>query len=201
VIARVLCANYPAHVLVVHAGNRIDLPDRPTARFAEREVPMVAARVGHLLTTLRPFAVVSAAAAGADLVVLEEAIRRGVGAHVVLPIERNEFVRQSVADTGSEWVQRFDAVLAHVSVDNRCSVVEGDADPSTPWYEGGHDQLLRRAEKLARGDVVVALTVRPPEGETPPSVSDAFAALAERLGILTLCIDPRARSASTVVVR
>jgi len=188
-------------VLFVHAGNRIDAADRPIARFTETEVPMVAARVGHLLTTLRPFAVVSAAAAGADLVVLQEAIRRGISAHVVLPIEREDFVQQSVADTGQEWVQRFDAVLAHVLSDRRCSVVEGDADPSTAWYEGGHDQLLRRAEDLAGGDVVLALTVRPPEGEVPPSVSDAFAARAERLGLLTLCIDPRPRSASTVVVR
>ena len=162
---------------------------------------MVASRVAHLLATLHPFAVVSAAAAGADLVVLEEALRQGIRAHVVLPIGRADFVEQSVADAGPEWVQRFDGVLAQVGADDRCSVVEGDAEPETAWYVAGHDQLLRRAEELAGGDVIVALTIRPPEGETPPSVSDAFAARAERSGLLTLCIDPRARSASTVVVR
>ncbi|HZX53111.1 MAG TPA: hypothetical protein VFE86_00445 [Ilumatobacteraceae bacterium] len=188
-------------MLFVHAGNRIDLADRPTARFAQSEVPMVAARVGQLLATFRPVAVVSAAAAGADLVVLQEAIEQGIAVHVVLPIGREGFVEQSVADTGAEWVQRFDAVMAHVSSDARCSLVEGDADPASAWYEGGHDLLLQRAEALAGGDVIVALTIRPPEGETPPSVSDAFAARAERLGLLTLCIDPRARSASTAVVR
>jgi hypothetical protein len=188
-------------VLLVHAGNRIDLADRPTARFAHSEVPMVADRVAHLLATLQPTAVVSAAAAGADLIVLEEAIRAGIGAHVVLPIGRREFVEQSVADAGPEWVLRFDAVMDHVAADPRCSVVQGDAEPDTAWFVDGHDQLLRRAEELAAGAVIVALTVRPPEGETPASVSDAFAARAERSGLLTLCIDPRARSASTVVVR
>jgi hypothetical protein len=201
VLRRLVHGHYPAQVLFVHAGNRIDLADRGTARFAQSEVPMVTARVGHLLATLRPLAVVSAAAAGADLVVLQEAIRQGIEAHVVLPIARHHFVEQSVADAGPQWVQRFDAVMAHVSADPRCSVVEGDAEPETAWYEAGHDQLLRRGEELAGGDVVVALTIRPPEGETPPSVSDAFAARAERSGLLTLCIDPRARSASTVVVR
>jgi hypothetical protein len=188
-------------VLFVHAGNRIDLADRPMARFTQGQVPTVAARVRHVLTTLRPSAVVSAAAAGADLLVLQEAIAQGLGAPVVLPIGRDQFVEQSVADAGAEWVQRFDAVLAHVRSDTRCSVVEGDADPASAWYETGHDQLLRRAAEVADGDVVVALTIRPPEGETPPSVSDAFAARAERSGVLTLCIDPRARSAATVVVR
>jgi hypothetical protein len=142
---------------------------------------MVADRVAHLLNTLQPIGVVSAAAAGADLIVLDEAIRAGIGAHVVLPIGRREFVEQSVADAGPEWVQRFDAVMDHIAGDPRCSVVQG--------------------EELAGGEVIVALTVRPPEGETPPSVSDAFAARAERSGLLTLCIDPRARSAATVVVR
>ena len=162
---------------------------------------MVADRVAHLLTTLQPAAVVSAAAAGADLIVLAEAIRLGIGAHVVLPIGRDDFVDQSVADAGPEWVQRFHAVMDHIASDPACTVVQGDAEPDTAWYIDGHDQLLRRAEELAGGAVIVALTVRPPEGETPPSVSDAFAARAERSGLLTLCIDPRARSAATVVVR
>jgi hypothetical protein len=188
-------------VLLVHTGNRIDLADRPTARFASSEVPMVTDRVAHLLATLQPTAVVSAAAAGADIIVLEEAIRLGISAHVVLPIGRHDFVEQSVADAGSEWVRRFDAVMEHVAAADGCSAVQGDAEPDTAWYVDGHDQLLRRAEQLAAGAAIVALTIRPPEGETPPSVSDAFAARAERSGLLTLCIDPRARSAATVVVR
>jgi len=185
----------------VHAGNRIDIAGRRSVRFTETEVPTVAARVAHLLAALHPTAVVSAAAAGADLIVLGEAIKAGVAVHVVLPIGRDAFVEQSVADAGREWVERFDTVVAHANSDPRCTVVEGDARPDTSWYLEGHDQLLRRAEVVACGDVVIALTIRPPEGETPPSVSDAFVARAERSGLLTLCIDPRPRSGPTIVVR
>jgi len=188
-------------VLLVHAGNRIDTAGRRSVRFTEKEVPTVAATVAHLLAALRPSAVVSAAAAGADLIVLDEAIQAGVAVHVVLPIGRAAFVERSVADAGREWVEGFDAVVAHANDDPQCSIVEGDAAPDTSWYLAGHDQLLRRAEVVACGDVVVALTIRPPEGETPPSVSDAFVARAERSGLLTLCIDPRPRSGSTIVVR
>jgi hypothetical protein len=187
-------------VLLVHAGNRIDLANRPIARFTPTQVPKVRATVGRVLDALRPFAVVSAAAAGADLIVLQEVIERGIGAHVVLPIPVRDFVKQSVMDAGPEWVRSFEAVLDHVANDTRCSLVQGDESPDDDWFLAGHDQLLDRAMDVADGDIVVALTVRPPEGENPPSATDDFAMRAERIGLLVLCIDPRPDSAPTVIV-
>ena len=153
-----------------------------------------------MLDSLRPFAVVSAAAAGADLIVLQEVIDRGIGAHVVLPIPVRDFVKQSVIDAGPEWVRRFEAVLEHVANDTTCSLLQGDESPDDDWFLAAHDQLLERANAVADGDVVVALTIRPPEGENPPSVTDDFAMRAERMGLLVLCIDPRPDSAPTVIV-
>ncbi len=157
-------------------------------------MPAVRASVGRLLDALQPSGVVSVAAAGADLIVLDETIQRGVDAHVVLPIAMVEFVKQSVVDAGPEWVGMFDAVLRHVCSDNRCSVAQGHDDPTAEWYRVAHDQLIRRAEEVAGGQTIVALTIRPPEGEHPPSVTDDFAARAEQLGWLGLCIDPRPAS-------
>ena len=156
--------------------------------------------MGRMLDALRPFGVVSAAAAGADLIVLEEAIARGIGTHVVLPIPVCDFVKQSVMDAGTEWVRRFEAVLDHVANDTNCSLLQGDESPDDDWFLSAHDQLLDRANDVADGDTVVALTIRPPEGENPPSATDDFAMRAERVGLLVLCIDPRPDSASTVVV-
>lgn len=157
--------------------------------------------VGRLLDALRPSGVVSVAAAGADLIVLDEAIRRGVDTHVVLPIAMVEFVKQSVVDAGPEWVGLFDAVLGHVCSDKRCSIAQGHADPAAQWYRLAHDQLIRRAEEVAGSETIVALTIRPPEGDHPPSVSDDFAARAGQLGWLELCIDPRPGSGAAVIVR
>lgn len=158
------------------------------------------ASVGRVLDALRPRAVVSAAAAGADLIVLQEAIERGMGAHVVLSIPVRDFVKQSVIDAGPEWVRRFEAVLDHVANDAHCSLLQGDESPDDDWFLAAHDHLLDRAKDVADGDIVVALTIRPPEGENPPSVTDDFAMRAERLGLLVLCIDPRPDSAPTVIV-
>jgi hypothetical protein len=156
--------------------------------------------VAKVLDSLSPRAVVSAAAAGADLVVLEEAIRRGIDVHVALAIAADHFVEQSVVDAGPEWVARFDAVLHHVAAHAGCSLLEGDDAPEHEWFLAAHDQLLGRAEALADGDVIVALTVRPPEGEAPPSVTDQLAARAEHRGMLVLSIDPRPASPATLTV-
>ena len=153
-----------------------------------------------MLDALQPLAVVSAAAAGADLIVLREAIERGIGAHVVLPIPVREFVKQSVIDAGSEWVRCFEEVLDHVANDPHCSLLQEDESPDDDWFLAAHDQLLDRAKDVADGDIVVALTIRPPEGEDPPSVTDEFAMRAARMDLLVLCIDPRSDSTRAVIV-
>jgi hypothetical protein len=187
-------------VLLVHSGNRIDLAGRLVPRFPESQVPAVRPRIGKVLDSLAPRAVVSAAAAGADLVVLEEAVRRSIDVHVVLGIAADQFLKQSVLDAGQEWVARFDDVLRHVSMQPGCSLLEGDDAPERDWYLAAHDQLLGRVEVVADGDVVVALTVRPPEGDVPASVTDAFALRAQHLGMLVLSIDPRPGAPETVTV-
>jgi len=185
-------------VLLVHSGNRIDLADRAVPRFPASQVPAVRARVARLLETLRPNAVVSAPAAGADLVVLQEAIRLGCPIHVVVPIARESFVDRSVSDAGPEWVECFEAVVHHAATEPGCSLVQSDDSPQHGWYLAAHDQLFHRAELVAAGDSVVALTIRPPDGEHPPSATDDFAARAAQLDMLVFTIDPRPPSSVTV---
>lgn len=187
-------------MLLVHSGNRIDLGNRVVARFPSTQVPTVRARVARLLESLQPCAVVSAPAAGADLVVIGEAIRLGVRIHLVLPIGRDDFLERSVIDGGPEWIDEFEAALHHASTTPGCSLEEAGESPAPDWYLTAQDQLLRRAEAVADGQTIVALTVRPPEGESPPSATDHFASRAERLGMLVLTIDPRPASPSTTTV-
>ena len=156
--------------------------------------------MGRLLDSLHPSDVVSAAAAGADLILLEEAIHRGLGTHVIVPIALDEFINQSVIDAGPEWVGRLNVVLHHISTHEGCSVVQGDGPGGDAGFRAANDELLGRARQVADGTDIVALTIRPPEGEAPPSVTDDFAARAERLGWLVLCIDPRPGSSAAVTV-
>jgi len=178
-------------VLIVHAGNRIDAPDRREPRFPASQVGLVAQRVGRLFDVMQPAGVVSAPAAGADLIVLDEARRRGIPLHVFLPIDVDEFVRASVGDHDPEWLGLFEAVMDHARDDTRCSVRSAGGTVHADWYLRAQQALLAHATEVAAGDLVVALTIRPPAGETPHSATDEFADRAGRAGLIVLTVDPR----------
>jgi hypothetical protein len=182
---------YCAVVLIVHAGNRIDPPDRREPRFPASQVGAVGARVGRLLDVMRPTGLVSAPAAGADLIVLDEARRRSIPLHVFVPIDADAFVRASVADHDAEWLVLFETVMSHARDDSRSSVYRCDGGAEADWYLQAQHGLLAHAVEIAAGDLVVALTVRPPAGENPHSATDVFADRAGRAGLIVLTVDPR----------
>ena len=101
-------------------------PIAASRRFPASQVGAVAQRVGRLLDVMKPAGVVSAPAAGADLIVLDEARRRGIPLHVFLPIDADEFVHVSVADHDTEWLGLFEAVIDHARDDARSSVCHGE---------------------------------------------------------------------------
>lgn len=53
-----------------------------------------------------------ALACGADIVIAEQALALGIELHVVFPFDRDDFVRQSVAIGGEEWIARFERCAA-----------------------------------------------------------------------------------------
>jgi hypothetical protein len=181
-------------VLIVHAGNRIDGRSRAVTRFSASAVPAVRHRVRLVLSTLHPVRVVSNAAAGADLIVLHEAQQLGLPVDVLIPIETGEFVRQSVADLGEEWVATFDAVVRHANDDPHSDVIVSDAAVSSDWYEAANHRLLQRALSVAAArsppTPVLALTIRPPRTAGEVSMTDHFADLAQHAGLLVVTLDP-----------
>lgn len=177
-------------VLLVHAGNRIDLPDRRTPRFPGALVPLVQHRVAQVLADLRPTAVVSAAAAGADLIVLEEALRAGITIHVALPLGVEQFRRRACEDLGDDWAVRYDKVLAEAGALGTVHIEDhGDEED---WYTRGNDTILDRAAAVADGESIYAFVVRPHSGESSPSATDMFAASAAARGwpLIELSITP-----------
>jgi adenylate cyclase len=80
-------------------------------------------------------------ASGADIIIAELLIERGVELHVVLPFGREEFVEVSVAPAGSEWQARFDHCLGGAAT------VTYASDSAY----AGDDELFRYNSRIAMG--------------------------------------------------
>ena len=175
-------------VLVVHAGNRIDGPDRARARFPPDREQAVADRLGELLDVLAPEGVVTSAAAGADLLMVEAAEKRQLPVHLVLPFPRARFRAVSVEDQGPRWVSAFEHAVERAP---DSSLVELDLEPGVEGLQAGNQALLDHASALARTGGLLVVAVRPPGGEVPPSVTDDFVRRAVDAGRFVIEVDPR----------
>lgn len=192
-------------VIMAFAGNRVDADDRDgRPRFPASQTDEMCRRVARLVTALEPRLVVGAAAAGADLLVLEAAMACGVRIDVVLPAPVNEFRERSVADRGSAWTAVFDRVVTEASERDEHSLVEHREPANAAGYEAGNRHLLDEALRQAEPDeAVVALAIRPPATASRPSITDDFVAAARSRNLLVVDLDPGvpAINASRVAVR
>jgi hypothetical protein len=143
-------------VIWAFAGRRS--PALPPAAEA-----MVRDRLSALLASCAPAAVVGAAACGADLLLLSQALasrdaRGRPDVHVVLPTALTRFRADSVAP---DWRDRFDATIETVQAIGRLTILDGRTDDP---YGHGNAAILDEAEQLgrARGGRVVALVIASP---------------------------------------
>lgn len=171
-------------MIIVYAGNRIDEPDRTPSRFPTSNVERVRQEIRALLDEKRPSCVVGAAAAGADLIILSEARRAAIPAHIVLPLPAAEFRRLSVADQDPEWAAVFDHEIEHCQ-----QLTEHDLSHYEDWYLRGNDLILDAAEQQdTNHDIITALVVNPP-ADAQSATGDLHHKAAKR-NWPTITVDP-----------
>ncbi|HEY2968299.1 MAG TPA: adenylate/guanylate cyclase domain-containing protein [Casimicrobiaceae bacterium] len=105
----------PAADVLAFAGHMIDAPDRSRPRFPAALAPAVAAAIRERLSRLHLPVVYTSAACGADLIFVEAALDIGAEVNVVLPFDREDFIRTSVAPGGDGWAARFDHALSRAT--------------------------------------------------------------------------------------
>ena len=110
--ARDILKVLPAPDVLAFAGHMIDAPGRAEPRFPAALEPAVAAALREELARLHAPILYTSAACGADLICIEQALDLAVEVNVVLPFDRQDFVRTSVAPGGEGWVARFDRALS-----------------------------------------------------------------------------------------
>jgi tetratricopeptide (TPR) repeat protein len=105
----------PAPTVTAFAGHMIDAPQRRMPRFPAALEPAVTAAIRDRLARMNRPILYTSAACGADLIAIEVALELGTEVNVLLPFNRDDFVRTSVAVGGAGWIERFDAALARAT--------------------------------------------------------------------------------------
>jgi len=113
--ARELLDDLPAADVLAFVGHMIDAPTGTTPRFPFELEPAVGDLLRRHMAGLHLPIVYASAACGADLMFIEAALDVGAEVNVVLPFDRNDFVRTRVAVGGESWVRRFDSALERVN--------------------------------------------------------------------------------------
>ncbi len=102
--------------IVAFAGHMIDRHDRAEPRFPKDMEKAVAAEIAAWIDRVKPSFGFASAACGADILFLEAMLERGAEVSVVLPYNREEFVRDSVDFlAGSDWRKRFERVMTQAA--------------------------------------------------------------------------------------
>jgi hypothetical protein len=108
----------PRDRVVVVTGHRADAPDRKPPRFpnTKESIDKAKAWLRERVTTEKAetrgsISAIAGAASGTDLIFLEVCAELGINTTVVLPIPRQDYCRDSVADGGPDWVERFNRIV------------------------------------------------------------------------------------------
>lgn len=102
--------------VVVFAGHMIDRADRQTPRFPPELEPAVREAIRLRLKKIGSCVGYSSAACGSDILFLETLIENGCEAHVVLPYNVKQFMKDSVTIVPhTNWGARFKEVLTRAN--------------------------------------------------------------------------------------
>ena len=99
---------------VIFFAGHIIAPQGEQGRFPADQEDHVRARIGAFLDTHEISAAFGSLASGTDIMVAEACIAREKDLGIVLPFQRQDFIRESVERSGPGWVERFEKCMAWV---------------------------------------------------------------------------------------
>jgi len=129
----------------------------------------VRARLECAFGEIRPGAVFGALAAGADIVVAEMALARGMRLHIVLPTSISRFREVSVAPYGEGWTTRFDRLLDEADF---VEALEGNAGLSQAAILNGSRVAMGLALRHARSLATRATALHVSRGTDEPGPAE-----------------------------
>jgi hypothetical protein len=183
-------------LVLLFTGHRVDTPGRAKPRFpagqegtARDAIRSAAQRAvgGNGATTIA----ISGGASGGDLLFLEVCEELGIARHMYLIIPRDEYVRESVASAGANWVGRFNRQCDSA----RCRVYQKHSSTLPAWlrskpnysvWERSNAWMLHNA--LWRGRTTLIALWDGKEGDGPGGTRHMVDTAADR-GALTVILN------------
>ncbi len=175
--------------VVVFTGHMLDRPGRAQQRFPARLETGVAKAIAAELEHLDAGIGYSSAACGADIIFIEQMLKRGAEVNVILPFAEEDFLETSVAFAGPAWVRRYRRALARATRVSRAVHERYLGDDILFGYTAALTQgaARLRAQQLETGVLQLAL-LDAGDAERTGGTSSAVNAW-ERLGLPSRRID------------
>lgn len=130
------------------AGHIISAPGK-AGRFPAEQEEFVLAEIERYFDDHDIGVAFGSLAAGADILVCEVCIRRGIDLHAVLPFRKNDFVAQSVMPAGGDWEERFERCFEWCQAGEDQGV--GSIQYATDGSFLGDESLFMYAARFAMG--------------------------------------------------
>jgi len=135
-------------MIIALAGRRVDAPGAAAARFPLEHSAIVKEKIKALFVSLKPNALVTSAACGADLLALEAAGELGIQRSIVLPFNQQLFRSSSVVDRPGEWGSIYDQICKQAATEEGVQVSDYPQNDDETYRRSNID-ILEEAKTLA----------------------------------------------------
>ena len=145
--------------VVVFTGHMLDRPGRIHERFPARLEAQVTRAMAAELETVDAGIGYSSAACGADIIFIEQMLKRGAEVNVILPFAEADFLDTSVSFAGTAWVRRYHRALQRATRVSRAVHERYLGDDILFGYTAAltQGQAVLRAQQLETGVLQLAL--------------------------------------------
>jgi hypothetical protein len=176
----------PRDRVIVATGHRVDAPGRASPRFPNAPDCIDKARAwlrdtvkAEHAETRGELSAMAGAASGTDLLFHEVCAELGIKTTVVLPIPADAYRRDSVADGGADWVERFTRQInanppVILSDDAELPVWAADI-PDYGVYQRGNIFMMENALFGSNADVTLLALWNGKAGDGPGGTADMVA--------------------------
>jgi hypothetical protein len=170
--------------VIVATGHRADAPDRPhPGRFPNTPDCIAKARswLHDAIETEKrespgSIAGIGGGASGTDILFHEVCVELGIPTTIVLPIPKEDYRRESVADGGPDWVERFNRLVSAnppiVLSDNSDMPAWAESIPNYSVFQRGNIWMIEHALLQPKADVTLLALWNGKAGDGPGGTAD-----------------------------